>query len=230
MLNLLSGETRLKGLTTILVAGLLFVSQMSQALFISQDSSLGTGSITLDTSTGIEWVDPYLPNTFGTYPLSYGEVKTELASGGLLDGFRFATESELSSLLFSSLGYGPLSSQIAPSASDKAAAETLFSFFGSTFSISYGPDYKQMILDAVYETGVPGQLGRTILSGGKLGSSLLGGSIDAFTMTPTAYNYDPYGFWLVRDSFGVAVSEPSSFALLMLGVLSLLIVRRRTRI
>jgi len=238
MLNSFTGDKRLNILAAIFVVSMLFVSQFSQALLVSKDSRYGNDTITLDTSTGLEWVDPvstlYVPGvtslSFSSFA-TYGQVKAELGYGGFFEGFRFAKKDDLDTLFFDSLGYDPVTSQgnwfVGPSDMDKEAAANLFSFFDNTFGVSRDPNYNQYILDAVYETDVSGKLGRSILSGGHYYSELLGGSIRHLDFSPNISNSDAYGFWLVRDAS--SVSEPPSFALFLVGALSLVAVRRRFR-
>lgn len=77
--------------TALLASCLLAVS--AQAALVSQDSEYGVDTITLDTETGLEWLDWDL-----TLGLSFDEVSAELGTGGGYDGFRFATGDEVAVL------------------------------------------------------------------------------------------------------------------------------------
>ncbi len=59
----------------------------------AQSAFIDNGLITLDTTTNLEWLD-----LTETANYSYDQVELELAPGGLFDGFRRATEDEISSM------------------------------------------------------------------------------------------------------------------------------------
>ncbi len=71
----------------------LLASAGVQAALVSQDSIYGPDSITLDTDTGLLWLD--WSQTIG---LSFDEVSAQLGEGGLYSGFRFATNDEVNTL------------------------------------------------------------------------------------------------------------------------------------
>lgn len=84
--------------TFLFSIGLVFPMN-SQAVLLEQDwLSVGDGLLTLDTSTGLEWLD-----LSQTDAMSYNSVVAELGIGGLYEGFRYATSfgagSEFQSLL-----------------------------------------------------------------------------------------------------------------------------------
>ena len=60
------------------------------------------GTVTFDSSTGLEWLD--LTETAG---LSYNYVKTQLASGGLFEGWAYASLAQVDGLFDSAGGTGP---------------------------------------------------------------------------------------------------------------------------
>lgn len=73
------------------------------------DAAFGTNSLTIDTSTGMEWLNlPY------TDDLTYQQVAADMQPGGIFSGFRFATVQEVLGLYQSAgipgLGYYPTSS------------------------------------------------------------------------------------------------------------------------
>jgi hypothetical protein len=74
---------------------LLAMSFSSSAEFISTDAyTQDDGKATLDTSTGLEWLD--LSETKGR---SYNEIKGQLAEGGEFEGWRLPTANEVRSLI-----------------------------------------------------------------------------------------------------------------------------------
>ncbi|HEX7036351.1 MAG TPA: hypothetical protein VF210_11280 [Pseudomonadales bacterium] len=61
----------------------------------------GDGLLTLDTETGLEWLDwSYTIN------LSHADVASNFAPGGEFEGFRYATLSELVTL-YTNVGFDP---------------------------------------------------------------------------------------------------------------------------
>jgi hypothetical protein len=73
---------------------LAFSSLATAALISVDDVTLGADSITRDTLSGLEWLDINL--TFHTSSL---DINSQLSSGGLYDGFRRATTTELIAFL-----------------------------------------------------------------------------------------------------------------------------------
>ena len=80
-------------------------SVTTTALFLSSNVSASIvelGNINHDTETGLEWLD--VTETRG---MSYNDVLGQMQSGGTLEGFRYATSSELD-VLIHHLGFGDL--------------------------------------------------------------------------------------------------------------------------
>ena len=80
-----------RSFTTLLLT--CFAAATVHAALVSQDSAFGTDTITVDTDTGLEWLDWDL-----TAGLSFDEVVVQLAAGGTYEGFRFATNDEVATL------------------------------------------------------------------------------------------------------------------------------------
>jgi hypothetical protein len=84
----------MKTLRLILVACLLSISRDAHAGVIARDLEISSdGLLTYDTVNNREWID--LPETAG---LQLSEVLTQMIPGGRLEGFRFATLTEVSEL------------------------------------------------------------------------------------------------------------------------------------
>jgi hypothetical protein len=79
--------------TASAIAVLLALAGPSAAELISEDSDFGVGTITLDTSTGLRWLD--VPLTTGH---TYDEIVTFFQPGGELEGYRLATQDEVEEL------------------------------------------------------------------------------------------------------------------------------------
>ena len=106
------------GLSTMGVIG------SGQANLISLDSSFGTGTITWDTDTGLEWLD--LPVT---YDLDYATASGLL--GTTYAGFRYASTSEVRGL-FDSAGIVGDSGMGNPL---DFAVDELLAIWGQTFAV-----------------------------------------------------------------------------------------------
>lgn len=188
---------------------------ISQAALISADSHFGTDSLTLDTATGLAWLDPDQSLFW-----SYNEVQAELGSGGHFEGFRYASTAEVSTLFFDSAG-------IDPAAPDGgyAASIGLMDRLGDTFSDGSGPGTFQATT-AFFDDGDSGQLGLASLERLDYDATRTDGVFDGFVATDSSWGPDTsdiFGSWLVRTT---AVDEPAALALLGLG-LAVVLLRRR---
>jgi hypothetical protein len=116
---------RTKPVIAILFLGL-FLAQASHAAFVARDAAgWGEGSLTLDTDTGLQWLDVNLSVSF-----SYNEMRAEMLSGGQYEGFRYATRDEVASL-FVNAGVQHIN---AVSTDNNQAAAQLMEFLGFTSS------------------------------------------------------------------------------------------------
>lgn len=204
----------------------------SQAALISFDSQYGRDSITLDSDTGLEWIDPWLPIIQGnngcgygctgaTILNSYNDVLGMIGAGGYFEGFRYATRSELETLFYSSAGFDPITSSSPDTVtlSDKVAAGYLQSFLDTTLGWRWGPDFWSGVTHGVFDDENPDDaVGSAYFFFGMQGSTLTGGSINFYSETYTDSNTTPYGHFLVRDS-AINVDEPAGFSLLALSML-----------
>ena len=71
----------------------MFCNTVNASLFSANDSSFGNGSVTIDTSTNLAWLDLSI-----TEGISFNDVSNELGAGGLYAGYRFASPDEVFSL------------------------------------------------------------------------------------------------------------------------------------
>lgn len=85
---------------------LLIMSMQGYADLISlDDSAFGVGSITRDTDTGLDWLD-----VTATRDLSYDDVAAQMSVGGSYEGWRYATVTEFDTLI-KNFGYIPIESE-----------------------------------------------------------------------------------------------------------------------
>lgn len=207
---------------TVMILSTLTTSP-SFAILISQNSQYGNDSITLDTDTGLRWLDPFLGF------VSYNDVKSMMGTGGYYEGFRYATEKEVHSLLFSSLGIDPntAASSNTSTTNDSNLIAHLISFFDSTFGDG-DDDYYWKILDAFFESDDYNSPRQAVVSYNHFFGEHSDGQIYFLEPNPDslAHNSNPYGHFLVREA-ATSVNEPSSFLIVALGLLALLRLRRR---
>jgi hypothetical protein len=133
------------------------------ALLSGSDPRFGPGSLTVDTRTGLAWL-----NLAASAGLSYDEMTGALEPGGAFAGFRYATAQEVAGL-FSS---GGISVPGWISESDPAfqSVTALINLVGQTSSQDGFPEaggisgtwgkngLVRPILDFVYQTGAPGYM------------------------------------------------------------------------
>lgn len=206
-----------------------FASAPSYAVLISQNSVYGHGSLTLDTDTGLQWLDPWLAivqkdTQVSSYLNSYADVKSMLDEGRHFDGFRFAKRSEVEALLYSSIGFSTDSSEM----QNAYLAAHMISFFDSTLGHGDQDYFDSQLLDAVFEDDNSNDPMNIYVSYARYGTSYTGTSPQFYT-APDHYisNTTPYGFFLVRDTL-VSVDEPAGLLLLGVGMLALFSRKQRT--
>lgn len=215
----------------------------SYAVLISQNSVYGRDSITLDTDTGLQWLDPWLAivqggsgcgggrSCGGIHLNSYYDIKAQLGEGGYYEGFRYATRQEVETLIYSSTGVDPFRSRgtVTSAAEDAERIAHLMSFTDSTYGGGHDANYYWRILDAVFEDPDTDSVVGSVLSFRSFYNEFSNGYVTYYTPYSLTSNTNPYGHWLVRDT-ATAVSEPASLATLGLLMLSLAGWLRRKRL
>jgi len=194
------------------VAAAMLVSSapLRAGLILTDDPSFGANTLTIDTSSGLAWLNVTL-----TVGMSYNQVLAATLPGGEFQGFRYATAPEVLDLYndagIPGNGFYPLSSPAVPS------IQSLVSLVGVTFT-QYG------------NPGVIGITGTAYLPGVELSSSLyctmengttgylVNGAPSGYGVT---YGTPTVGSWLVYS-----VPEPASWCIGALCGLSLLLSRR----
>lgn len=194
--------------TTLLAAA----SNANSALIEASDSRF---SWTTDSSTSLDWLDFDGGPAPGTVNRSYSEVMAELGVGGDYSGWRFASRAEIYQFLLNATGYPFLTpgwstnnegATIRVAAwtgytNQSATLDVLLGFSGDLFSSCCDPDVP-------YFVGLYNQVAGT--DEGK----------DAYvvnTANPTG-GYVDLGSWLVRGDAVPSVPEPTTLALLILGL------------
>ncbi len=194
-------------LASLFVLSLLLISQTHASLLERDDAVFGTGSVTLDTETGLEWLDM----SFGL-SMTRSYVSTQFGDGGEFEGFRYATKAEVIELLVNAdieLGYWRSGD---PSDWPLDEIEYLVSFLGAT---DYFKGYPRMY-------GVTG-------SGEVAGVYFFGGTVKCRTgdqglvQSAGIVNNN----WIVRECSTVPI--PGAVWLLGSGLVGLAGLRRRRR-
>ena len=121
-------HTVLTSLALLLVAA----SSAKASLYLTGDANFGPNSITVDTSTGLGWL-----NVSKASGLSYQQVFSQTQAGGKFGGFRFATVQEVLQL-YGSAGltpsaYGDIAHYYSVSS---PAIRTFFSLLGTSGTIN----------------------------------------------------------------------------------------------
>lgn len=215
---------------------------VGHAALISLNSVYGRDSITLDTDTGLEWIDPWLPIIQGNSGCGYGctgasvlnsydDIIGMVGEGGYFEGFRYATRSDLETLFYSSAGFDPVTSLPGNTAtlSDKVAAGYLQSFLDTTLGWGYDSNHWHAVTHGVFDDENPdAPIGGAYFFFGVDGKELTGGTIQFYSELYTNSNSTPYGHYLVRDS-AIKVDEPAGLSLLALGMIGFANMIRRKK-
>ncbi len=110
--------------------GLLLLSLDANAVLIERDWRTANDSLlTYDPATNLEWLDVTV-----TAGLSYNQVNDQLGSGGLYEGFTFASKQQILSL-FSAVDLQEIPNDVSTEG-DKI--QTLLSFWGVTWDLGTG--------------------------------------------------------------------------------------------
>lgn len=224
-INAWLNDSVLRLVCTVLLAGT--IATPTQAALISMNSLYGNNSITRDTATGLEWLDPFLGashGTGGTQFWTYDQVKNEFGAGGLFEGFRFASRSDLETLFYASAG-------IDPAGGSHAAVGDLIGMLGDTFSAGFGWA-NFFATTAYFDDGHAIDAGLASLTVYQNASGFFNGTAAIFESAYSALtNPNPYGMWLIRNYYpinpAVDVAEPPVFSLLGLAFALALLRRRR---
>ncbi len=204
---------------------LLGVCTAQAALISTDDVVFGTGAITLDTATGLEWLD-----LTKSTDLSFNFVSSQLYLGGQFYGYRYALNSEIGALWTNA---GILISEVTdgnlyPDPANIAPIEALQTFIGITHTIA-DVNVSQGISGTIFAGNYPHLLPLVIndgLTAPMCCEENIGGWIGSEHLSTV-------GSWLVR---GVpppsppvgSIPEPETYAMLLAGLgLMGFIARRR---
>lgn len=206
-------------LKQILLAALLMGSQIANANTYNLEDA---GTYTKDLNTGLEWLD--LSFTRGQ---SYNEVVSQLSSNPSLSGWRFATFDEFSAI-FTSRGYGFSGSTKLTTSTGLHPYdyffETLISNFGVTISSS-GYVVSRGILADDRRSGI-----QNFQYYGQINFFGSPENNHGFATIGQVFDHDSgpqLGSFLVRESAVSQVPEPSTWILMMLGLIFIAYVNKK---
>ena len=216
-------------ITSVFIITLAYGVSNVGAVLISSDSTFGTDTITLDTDTGLQWLDLPLSTAY-----TYGETLDELQSGGIFDGYRLATQDEVLTLWENSgIDTGLLGSFVPENYN---SIVDLMSFVGITShsgnlgaGISFDYTYGNFDNGIVY--GEPVEEGTWITLAGISAVPFQESDYDltgraSFGTVPFGNDNASHGSWLVVST---SVPEPSIIILFATGLIGLGFTRRRAR-
>ena len=208
------------------------------AVLISQsDIAFGADSVTLDTGTGLEWL-----NVDISVNRSFNDVSGQFGTGGDFQGWRYATGAEVRNLIVSNTV--PLAGSLSPGSLDIPSAFNFADTLGPTLmdqiAIPPGPFVSNtfgligvyagnlpgeyglgsVTLDGVTETGVPGPIFQFAQFG-------VGDVTGSFPFENADTQFDDRGSWLVRGGeVTVQISEPGALAIFGIVIVGLAVSRR----
>ena len=214
------------GIAAMAVALLL---NTAQATLVSGSSGFGANTITLDTATGLEWLDPSI-----TTNQSIDDILAKLAPGQQFSGFSYATDSALGRL-FVDAGLPTTSNPQSANAGDVTATSNLIALLGQTYSLTLGNgDVARGTNGFLVESGLIGpptvfQSGNMYVRTPCFGASSCAGWLPIPELSsPSGERHDiPGTSFLIRESSsGGPLPEPSTVLLLGLAGIALLVTGR----
>lgn len=214
--------TTLLGSLVVLILVWVTPAPVHAALISVDDLVFGSGAITRDTDTGLEWLDVALSANRSWNDITGVDGSNEFLPGGDFAGFRHATSAEVAAL-YTNAGI-PLINGTDPS--NIVPGLALVDLLGPTGVSPSNPEYR-FLFGVNGDPPFPGS--PTLRRMSTLIRTQLGGveTFEAFALSPNGFPsgaVDPgYGHMLVRE-----VPEPSTL-LLLASVAGETIVLSRTR-
>ena len=209
-----------------------FYAIEANATLLSKASSLGADTVTLDTSTGLEWLDLSV-----TYGESYLDVQSKLGAGGQYEGFHYAQWNEI---------FDVFGAHSTPSSTSGGTAYSDYSLFENALAligpgrIVYGGAVDSPTLVGTFIIGIASPQpvvptfppNRLVTVGIKVPNAY-NHQLETIAYSDQQFTYsfsfsDPtWGSWLVRQAS--PVPEPNTWLLLMGGLVALSFQFRRAK-
>ena len=198
-----------------LLALTLLIASTAPAALVSQGGTFGADTETLDTGTGLAWLDLSV-----TASISFDTMQTQL--GTTFAGWRYATGAERQTF-FVNAG---IPSVPGVSAANVTPITNLIALLGGPLSSVAVPGFQRDAVSAFLGTlgGIGAETGGYLAVGDDpqnlVGTAMPG--LDGSALTNTTFSH--LGHWLVQDQS--SVPEPSTVALVALGLVGVALRRR----
>lgn len=176
------------------------------AILLSADSAFGADTITQDTDTGLEWLDLTL-----TRMMSINEVEAQLQAGGTLEGWKWATAAEVTTLWAAANVPAPQSTFAFGSAANDGAL-ALNALLGENLVTADRTFSDGFIRELTFQNLSP----RWWSIAATLNAATSGGTSDTILIADFDTPSPRIGSYLVRTT---AIAEPTTLALLGAGML-----------
>tara|TARA_R110002072_G_scaffold63634_10_gene158123 strand:- start:3671 stop:4402 length:732 start_codon:yes stop_codon:yes gene_type:complete len=230
-------KRNLLSLLSLPLVTLALAASPAQAVLVSQsDVVFGADSVTLDTNTGLKWLDVNISAN-----RSFNDVSGQLGTGGDFQGWRYATGAEVLNLIVSNTV--PLAGSPTPGSLTVGSASDFIVTLGSTFieSVLVSPTTQSNVfgVTGIYAGNLPGEYG--------LGSVGMDGVTDTGVFGPLFQNaqfgvadnvgaspfedadtqFSDRGSWLVfDDNATVQMSAPGVLAIFGIVIAGIAFSRR----
>ena len=234
---MLRGKTRLLHVLVTTALFILFTGTVNAALTSDDAPLFGAGSVTVDSSTNLAWLDLTL-----TEGKSFNEVFSQLGVGRMYSGYRFATPEEVYALfeeaLIPNINYGDpqysMSVMSRSSPANAAPALALIQLMGPTYqSMDAGITLSEIAGFSSQHVTVNGnylvQMPFATVREGVTTQDGIQSFGEVYTTGSYLFPADSYvgvGSWLVRP-----VPEPSAMTLFFVGlvIISIAVGRKRAK-
>lgn len=203
----------MKRLRLISIIAFLMPFAAAHATLITTDSSLGSATAVLDTSSGLEWLKVSV-----TRDRSIDQVLADMGSGGSLKDFHYATSQELICGLYAPNIFqtGCVSPRVSQ---DVARVQAFLDLFG----VNSGDN---VLYALIYPPSPYITQGSIESFEAQINIKLPGSNpVEFDSQRVTLFRDRPEVHWLVREA--QPVPEPATLTLLGLGALALVALRKR---